>query len=108
MDAPQQEIPNSSSFFRNVSCAYFPCHEGVNEGEFNCLFCYCPLYALGPRCGGDFTYTDAGIKDCSACTRLHRGDQGVAIVRARFTQVSELARLTEDAADVPRGGDGRP
>ena len=92
MDASQHEIPNSSSFFRNVSCAYFPCHEGVDPSEFNCLFCYCPLYALGPSCGGDFTYTATGIKDCSNCTRLHRGEQGVALVTARFPQLVELAR----------------
>jgi Zn-finger protein len=108
MGASQHEIPNSSSFFRNVSCPYFPCHEGVDEGEFNCLFCYCPLYALGPRCGGDFTYTATGIKDCSGCTRLHRGDQGIALVRAKFSQLSELARSPEDVTDMPRGGDRCP
>ena len=83
---------NSASFFRNVDCAYFPCHEGVDPARFNCLFCYCPLYALGPRCGGDFSYTARGIKDCSGCTRLHDGDGGADIVRAQFAQLSELAR----------------
>ncbi|MEE1158282.1 MAG: cysteine-rich small domain-containing protein, partial [Atopobiaceae bacterium] len=73
-------------------CAYFPCHADVDEAEFNCLFCYCPLYALGPQCGGDFTYTDAGIKDCSSCTRLHRGDAGAAIVKEHFAELAELAR----------------
>ena len=90
-DSPH-ELPDSSSFFRNVRCAYFPCHRGVDEGRFNCLFCYCPLYALGPACGGDFAYTDDGIKDCSACTRLHDGDQGVALVRERFAHLADLAR----------------
>lgn len=102
MSAPQQKLPNSSSFFRNVSCAYFPCHEGVDEGAFNCLFCYCPLYALGPACGGDYSYTASGIKDCSNCTRLHRGDQGVAIVREKFSQLAELASLPRDTGTVVR------
>ena len=34
-------------FFQNRECKYFPCHKGIDEEEFNCLFCYCPLYALG-------------------------------------------------------------
>ena len=103
MEASDSTLPNSSSFFRNVSCAYFPCHEGVDPARFNCLFCYCPLYALGPSCGGDFSYTDMGIKDCSSCTRLHQGDQGSAIVQQMFARLAELARLpADDAADAPR------
>lgn len=56
--------------FTNVQCEYFPCHQGVEEQEYNCLFCYCPLYLLGSRCGGDFVFHD-GIKDCSHCVRPH-------------------------------------
>ena len=84
----------SATFFRNTSCPYFPCHEGVDPASFNCLFCYCPLYALGPRCGGDFSYTARGIKDCSACTRLHEGDAGARIVRGHFSALADLARAT--------------
>lgn len=58
-------------FFQNQQCEYFPCHEGVTPEDFNCLFCYCPLYALGDQCGGSFTYTEQGIKDCSRCVRPH-------------------------------------
>ena len=58
-------------FFQNRKCAYFPCHRGVKETEFNCLFCFCPLYALGENCGGNFIYTEQGIKDCSGCVRPH-------------------------------------
>ena len=59
------------AFFQNRECEYFPCHKNVETGAFNCLFCYCPLYALGDRCGGNFTYTDKGIKDCSGCCEPH-------------------------------------
>lgn len=97
-----QLMRDGSSFFRNVSCEYFPCHEGIDEQRFNCLFCYCPLYALGPRCGGDYTYTTTGIKDCSSCTRLHDGDEGVHIVREHFPQLAELARC--DAHDHGENG----
>jgi Zn-finger protein len=94
-----EAMPNGSSFFRNVDCAYFPCHAGVDEGSFNCLFCYCPLYALGPACGGTFSYTASGIKDCSACTRLHDGDAGVAIVRGKFAELARLAAMTDASRD---------
>lgn len=55
----------------NRQCEYFPCHKTDNPEEFNCLFCYCPLYALGDKCGGNFTYTETGIKDCSNCMIPH-------------------------------------
>ena len=58
-------------FFQNRSCEYFPCHKGVSEDAFNCLFCFCPLYALGDKCGGNFTYTKEHVKDCSNCARPH-------------------------------------
>ena len=59
-------------FFQNEKCEYFPCHKCENTAEFNCLFCYCPLYALGDKCGGNFTYTGDGIKDCSSCLVPHK------------------------------------
>lgn len=60
------------AFFQNKDCEYFPCHKYADPENFNCLFCYCPLYALGENCGGNFAYTEEGIKDCSACLRPHR------------------------------------
>ena len=58
-------------FFSHKECDFFPCHEVKNEDDFNCLFCYCPLYTLGDRCGGNFTYLENGIKDCSNCMIPH-------------------------------------
>lgn len=60
------------AFFQNKDCEYFPCHNCVDSENFNCLFCYCPLYALGENCGGNYRYTEDGIKDCSECLRPHR------------------------------------
>ena len=34
------------TWFQNRECEYFPCNKGVREEEFNCLFCYCPLYNI--------------------------------------------------------------
>lgn len=59
-------------FNQNRKCEFFPCHKGIKDGDFNCLFCYCPLYALGDKCGGNFTYLENGIKDCSNCLVPHR------------------------------------
>ncbi len=58
-------------FFNNNKCEYFPCHKVNNSESFNCLFCYCPLYALKEDCGGNFKYTKNGIKDCSDCLVPH-------------------------------------
>ena len=58
-------------FFQNTQCEFFPCHEGLERDDFNCLFCYCPLYNKGEACGGNFTYTEKGIKDCSNCLIPH-------------------------------------
>jgi Zn-finger protein len=57
-------------FVQNGDCEYFPCHKGVDEGKFNCLFCFCPLYMLKNQCGGNFKVSK-GVKDCSNCTIPH-------------------------------------
>lgn len=67
-----KENNNKYSFFSHKSCEFFPCHQGINNEEFNCLFCFCPLYALGDKCGGNFKYTDDGKKDCSDCLIPHK------------------------------------
>ena len=78
-------------FFQNMECEYFPCHKGADGENFNCLFCFCPLYALGDKCGGNFTYTDSGIKDCSSCLRPHRKENYDAIC-AGLSDVMEMAK----------------
>ena len=66
-------MKNSSCFFRNVECEYFPCHDLNDDENFNCLFCYCPLYRV-EECGGNFTKTINGVKDCSACVIPHKAE----------------------------------
>lgn len=78
-------------YVQNLECEYFPCHKGVDTQEFNCLFCYCPLYALGDQCGGAFRYTENGIKDCSACTKPHRRGNYDKIME-KMGDIMELAR----------------
>lgn len=87
-------MENSYRFFQNKNCQYFPCHPVKDCGNFSCLFCYCPLYALGEKCGGNFTYTEKGLKDCSGCLIPH-SPAGYDYVLDRFEQVAELARKKE-------------
>ncbi len=83
-------MKNNYDYFQNRDCPYFPCHKTAQD-SFNCLFCYCPLYALGDKCGGNFTYTEQGIKDCSGCLLPH-SPGGYAYVLSKFPDVAELAR----------------
>ena len=78
-------------YFQNTKCEYFPCHKGACEENFNCIFCYCPLYALGDRCGGNFKYLENGIKDCSDCLVRHRAENYDKI-NDRFAEVAEIAK----------------
>ena len=82
------------SFFQNRECEYFPCHATDKPEDFNCIFCYCPLYALGDRCGGSFRYTEKGVKDCTGCMVPHvRGNFGRIL--EKYPLISELASRRE-------------
>ncbi len=85
-------------FFQNKECEYFPCHPGANPETFSCLFCYCPLYALGDKCGGNFTYTENGIKDCSGCLRPHCRENYCKITEC-MTGILELAKKPPENPD---------
>lgn len=65
-------MDNSYKFFSNKECKYYPCHK--SDDDINCLFCFCPLYSMGDKCGGDFRMLPNGIKDCSDCTKTHKPD----------------------------------
>lgn len=86
------EEKKAYSFFRHAECEFFPCHKTNDPENFNCLFCYCPLYALGDKCGGNFTFTENGIKDCSNCMIPHRRGTGYDYVMQRFGAIMELAK----------------
>lgn len=77
-------------FNQHRECEFFPCHAGADKENFNCLFCYCPLYALGDKCGGNFKYLENGIKDCSACMIPHTR-AGYDYVMGKYGEIAELA-----------------
>ena len=79
------------AFFSNKECEFFPCHTCADTENYNCLFCYCPLYLAGDKCGGNFKYTKNGIKDCSDCLIPHRKDNYGYIID-KFTMLSEEMR----------------
>lgn len=83
-------------FFSHRQCEYFPCHQlkgGMVEEDFNCLFCYCPLYALGEDCGGNFIYYK-GIKDCTDCLIPHSRN-AYDYITSRFGELVVLAQEKE-------------
>lgn len=71
------------TWFQNRACEYFPCHNDVAQEEFNCLFCYCPLYRA-PQCGGAFV-TVNGVKDCSYCLLPHN-KESFAYIAAKLRE----------------------
>ena len=75
------------SFFQNTECEYFPCHRIADPARFSCLFCYCPLYMLGPDCGGNFRYTEKGIKDCTKCLIPHLSEN-YGLITGKYKEIA--------------------
>ena len=82
----------SYKFFSNTKCEYYPCHKTNDPENFNCLFCYCPLYALKDKCGGNFSYTEKGIKNCTNCTLPHQR-KNYDYVIGKFKEIAEITKL---------------
>ena len=87
------------SFIAHRECEYFPCHKGVPEEDFNCLFCYCPLYFTGDECGGRFTYTKKGIKNCIDCPIPHRRENYGYIIERLTEAMEKRKRRPEECQD---------
>ena len=68
-----------SSYFVNKKCEYYPCHD-LPDDKFSCMFCYCPLYDM-KECGGTYTYTDKGVKNCKNCTFPHDRDNYAGVIK---------------------------
>lgn len=80
------------TFFRHEKCEFFPCHPTDKPEEFNCLFCYCPLYALKDKCGGNFVYTEDGIKDCSNCKVPHKREN-YGYIMSKYSDIINITKL---------------
>lgn len=80
--------------FTHKDCEYYPCHETINPNNFNCLFCFCPLYCLGKKCGGNYTYYN-DLKDCSKCMLPHLQDS-YGYIMDKFNDIVEAMKLKND------------
>ncbi|WP_264983941.1 cysteine-rich small domain-containing protein [Pseudodesulfovibrio portus] len=91
-------MKNSYRFFSNTECEYFPCHKTARPEQFNCLFCFCPLYFF-EECGGNYRVLKSGVKDCTTCLIPHtpKGyDHILARLKARFDEVRSGADDEEE------------
>ncbi len=80
----------SFDFFQNKDCEFFPCHK-LSADDFNCMFCYCPLYVLGKGCGGNYKILKNGTKDCSDCLLPHV--KGFSkIITQKFDKINQLTK----------------
>lgn len=95
----EEQRKNSFRFFCNKDCEYFPCHEVKDLDNFNCLFCYCPLYALGEKCGGNFKYLESGIKDCSNCLIPH-SPKGYDYITSKYYEIMKLAKRDPNKKEI--------
>lgn len=96
-------MENNFSCFTNTACPYYPCHkthsakdtETKQTEDFNCLFCYCPLYAL-PHCPGspEYILNNRGqeIKDCSHCLFPHKPENYEKVL-SHFMDIQEIISL---------------
>lgn len=83
-------------FYQNRKCEFFPCHKTEDEGNFNCLFCFCPLYLLGAGCKGNYITLPSGVKSCENCLLPH-GEKGYEYVMKILGQrVFKIEQHQED------------
>ena len=87
------------SYFSHKNCEFFPCHKGADPEDFNCLFCYCPLYALGDKCGGNFHYNEKGFKDCTNCLLPHKR-KNYGYVTGKYQELADLMKKVRENQDV--------
>ena len=93
-------MKNSSRFFANRDCEYYPCHPGLEE--MNCLFCFCPFY-LREACPGTPRFLEKNgrrIKDCTPCVFPHRPENYERVleeIRRRNRAENETAGEKEPA-----------
>ena len=88
----------SHKFFTNHHCRYFPCHR-LPEDSFNCMFCYCPLYSFGDKCGGNFKYKgDKGLKNCVDCLFPHIAENyDIIVSKLTNGELGEVSPLFRDS-----------
>jgi len=90
-------MEHSHRYFNNEKCMFFPCHSLPDNGEFNCLFCYCPLYPLGDDCDGIYKWVEhenIKIKLCMDCHLPHIPEH-YDMIMDKLTEENLTAILTK-------------
>ena len=80
----------SYKVFTNRHCEHYPCHTGV-KGQFNCMFCYCPLYQHD--CNGEYVLIN-NRKDCTNCVIPHSGEDGWEMMQMKLEEIYEKNQTT--------------
>ena len=86
----ESSMNNSSKFFANKECEYYPCHK-IDAQEVNCLFCYCPMYSMD-NCPGNYEIIESNgrqVKSCMDCTFPHKAEnyeKVMAILKAQLNK----------------------
>ena len=83
-------MEHSHRFFENKKCSYFPCHKGL--ADFNCLFCYCPLYHR-TDCPGNPNYIEKEgrtVKVCTHCTFPHQPENYDKVVQILKEEMKKI------------------
>ncbi len=83
-------MADSSRFFANKACEFYPCHKSGDD--INCLFCYCPLYSFD--CPGDYRMVEKEyglVKSCLDCTFPHKPENYDAVVTILKEQLKKQA-----------------
>ena len=81
-------MENSYRFFENRDCRFYPCHKDMKE--INCLFCYCPLYAM-EYCPGSAEYKcrdGRAFKVCTDCRYPHEPENYDDMMRILREQIN--------------------
>lgn len=91
----KEPLTEHYKFVQNNKCEFFPCHQIADDKKFNCLFCFCPLYMLKDKCGGNFKYTN-GVKDCSDCIIPHT-ENAYDYIMSKMSEVVRIGSLKQDS-----------
>lgn len=89
-------LENSYRFYTNKACQFLPCHDVESTEDFNCMFCYCPLYFL-EDCGGNYEMKH-GIKDCGKCLIPHR-PKGYDYINKKIGEINEQRVMEQFAKE---------
>jgi Zn-finger protein len=79
---------------KGKDCNYYPCHDGIIEEEYQCEFCFCPIYPCNiEKTGGKIISGRDGsqIWDCSDCIIVHEKENFNKIKKGLHNIIQEIS-----------------